>query len=220
MDFVIIVRYSLIDNLKPNNHLHCAGEYTTAVRGRRKRGSDMAKRNTETSASPRQEMTPPEPPPFQRKLVIHRDQLIGIPLLMLLPLLGLFGFFGQTFTTERVANAELSMQVEYTTRSRYQTFHDMRVTVTNLSEQSPVTVTVTFDRSYVDQFSNTTFMPSAERLTEQVVEVELTEMETGETQAVEVEFRGEHYWHHTGMISASIAGGEAVQLPVSTTIYP
>ena len=180
----------------------------------------MAKHDKSTSSPPHQESDPPQPPPFQRKLQFHRVQLIGVPLLMILPILGLFGLFGETFSTVQAENEQLAMQVEYATRYRYKMINDMLVTITNLSDQSPVTVTVEFGRSYIDQFSTVTFTPSAERITGEVYEVELKEMEAGATQVVEVELQGERYWHHTGIISASIPGGEPVQLSVGTTIYP
>ena len=72
---------------------------------------------------------------------------------MLLPVLGMLGLFGETITTERAANEQLAMQIEYTTRHRYKLNNNMKVTITNLSDQSPVTVTVSFDRAYLDHFS-------------------------------------------------------------------
>jgi hypothetical protein len=179
----------------------------------------MANRKQDTS-SPRREFDLPQPPPLQRKVQFHWVQLLGVPLLMVLPILGMLGLFGETFTTERAENQLLAMQVEYATRYRHKMSNPMRVTITNLSDQSPITVTIAFDRAYLDQFSNPMFMPDPTRITDQAYELELKEMETGETQVAEVELQGNEYWHHMGVISASIAGGEFVQLSVGTTIYP
>jgi hypothetical protein len=186
-----------------------------------KRGSNkMTNRENLKRPPPAQDPEPPKPPPLQRKLQFHRVQLIGVPLLMVLPVLGLLGFFGETITTVSAANPQLSMQIEYSTRYRYKMINDMNVTITNLTEQAPVTVTVEFDRSYIDQFSTVTFTPSVERITGEVYEVELRELEAGGTQVIEVELQGEKYWHHTGSVSASLPDGEPVQIAVGTTIYP
>jgi hypothetical protein len=179
----------------------------------------MANRKKVTHPPPAQETELPKPPPFSRKLQFQQVQLIGVPLLLILPILGLLGFFGESFTTVRAENVQLSLQIEYATRYRYKMNNDMIVTTGNLTGRS-ATVTAEFDRSYVDKFSTVTFTPSPERITDRAYVVELTEVEAGGRRVIKVELQGEEYWHHTGIVSATLAGGEPVQLEVGTTIYP
>lgn len=167
-----------------------------------------------------EEVQPPQPPSFRRKLELHREQLIGIPLLMVLPILGMLGVFGETFTQDHAENAQLALEIDYPARERYKMIGNLNVTVTNLTEQAPVTVTVTFDRSYIGGFSTVTFTPSAARITDDVYVVELTELEAGATQRIEVELQGEKYWRHEGKVTAALPAGEPVQLSVSTIVFP
>ena len=102
-------------------------------------GSKKTSLDNDTVSQPEETLGLPQPPPFQRKLQFHPTQRIGIPLLMILPILALFGLFGETYTTNHAENEQLSMQVEYATRYRYKMTNDLRVSVTNLSNQSPVT---------------------------------------------------------------------------------
>ena len=141
-------------------------------------------------------------------------------MLMVLPILALFGVFDQHFTTRSSENGQLALRVEYPTRSRSKLDNDLVVTVTNLSEQSPVTATVSFGRAYMDNFSHVTFIPSAARVTPDEYQVDLKEMRAGEAQVVRVGMQAEGYWRHTGVISASLPGGQPVQLAVGSLVYP
>lgn len=81
---------------------------------------------------------PPPPPPFPRRIQLHRVQLIGMPILMLVPLLAILGVFGETFATTQAANDRLSVQVQYATRSRYGMANPTEVAVHSTSS-TPLT---------------------------------------------------------------------------------
>jgi hypothetical protein len=130
------------------------------------------------------------------------------------------GVFGESKASARATSEELALQVDYVSRYRYRMQDIMSVAVTNLSQQSPVTVTVTFDRNYVEHFSNIRFVPDVEQVTDNSYEVELTGVESGETRLVNLEMQGEHYWTQEGAVSASLSGGEVITVPVRTTIFP
>lgn len=184
----------------------------------------MAKQQREQKQTDQQEKRPdegvPQPPPFERKLEIARLQLIGIPLLALLPILAIFGVFGESRASAAASNAEIEIVVDYPSRYRYHMTRSMSVVVTNLSQQSPTTITVALDRSYLDQFAQVSSIPSIQKIMADAYIVELSEVETGETHVVDVEMQAEGYWNHRGTISASVAGGEPVTVSVSTTIFP
>lgn len=180
----------------------------------------MANHNIGKQPPTVQKPEPPQPPPFQRKLQIAPLQMVVIPLLLLIPLLALFGLFGENHASAQGNNQELNVRVDYVSRYRYKMINTMMVEVTNQSGQSPITITVAFDRSYIDGFSEVTFTPSTETITAEAYEVELTEVAAGETRVVEVEMRGEHYWTHKGLVSASGADGEPVEIAVRTTVLP
>lgn len=161
----------------------------------------------------------PQPPHFQRKLQIAPLQLIGISLLALLPILAIFSVFGESLDVKGASNSEISMQVEYVTRYRYRMQDAMSITVTNESPQ-PSTITVSIDRDYINHFSDVTFVPEVERVSVDAYEVDLPAVKSHETRLVTVQMQGEHYWTKTGVVSATLTGGQPVTVEVSTTIFP
>ena len=72
---------------------------------------------------------PPQPPEIRRRIAFHRTQLIGVPLLAIIPVLALFGVFGTTTGEARAESAELQMQVRYPTRFRYKVINSLTVEV-------------------------------------------------------------------------------------------
>jgi hypothetical protein len=167
----------------------------------------------------------PQPPHFQRRLNIAPLQLLGIPLLAILPILALFGVFGQSTGVVEASNGALYMRVEYVTRSRYRMQEPLRVTIGNRGESSPdsampVTITVAFERGYLDHFADIQFSPDVDAITEREYQVELRDVQPGETRIIDVELRGNHYWQKSGTISASIGNEQAVTVTVRTTIFP
>jgi hypothetical protein len=163
---------------------------------------------------------PPQPPPFAPALRITPFQLIGIALLALLPLLALFGFFDANHTTERASNGEVALQVEYASLHQYRMREEMMVTVTNLSQQSPITINISFERGFIDHFTEITFVPDIETVSTDGFDVQLSEVASGETRMVYVELKGQQLWRRTGVISASIDGGQPVSVTVRTWILP
>ncbi|MCC6453905.1 MAG: hypothetical protein IT328_03075 [Caldilineaceae bacterium] len=184
----------------------------------------MPKQNTKQNSTEKPEngadKEVPQPPPFQRKLQIGPVQLIGIPLLAILPILALFGIFDSGMATAHAANDELALQVDYISHYRYTMRDTMTVAVTNLSKQAPATINVAFDRDYLAHFSEINFVPAAEQITDEVYVVEVAGMESGETRLVKLELLGEGYWTQEGTISASLFDGKPVTVTVSTTTYP
>ena len=182
----------------------------------------MAKRQIgkEQKTEERPDEGVPQPPPFQRNIQIAPLQLIGMPLLALLPILALFGVFGESNTSASAANSDVSLSVDYASRYRYGMQETMAVAVTNLASQSPVTITVAFDRAYLQNFSQLSFLPDASQSTDETYVVDLTNMEEGETRLVTLEMKGDQYWTHDGTVSASISGHEPVSVAVRTTIFP
>jgi hypothetical protein len=184
----------------------------------------MPKQSTQQNRNGKPEERPdegvPQPPPFERKLQIAPLQRIGIPLLALLPLLALFGVFGEGMTSKQASNEEVAIQVDYVSRYRYRMQDTMTVAVTNLSKQPEATLIVTFDRDYLEHFSDISFVPDIKQVTDVAYEVELAGMKSGETRLVNVEMKGEHYWTQDGTVSASLSGGQPVSVAVSTTIFP
>lgn len=165
---------------------------------------------------------PPSPPPFPRKVQFHRVQMIGMPLLMVVPLLALFGFFGESSTTTQTQNDRLRVQVTYTTRSRYKIASPVEVTVYNRSTTALATVEVRFAKAYIDQFADVVFTPQVTAITDQEYIVQLHDLPPEVTRVVTVNLQGERYGRHEGGITVSEASAptNGLALPITTWIFP
>lgn len=165
---------------------------------------------------------PPAPPPFPRKIQLHRVQLIGMPILMLVPLLAILGVFGETFTTTQAQSDRLTVRVQYATRYRYKMTNPVEVTVHNTSTAPLATVEVRFAKAYIDQFSDPVFTPQVETITDQFYIVQLRDLQPEETQVVTVSLQGERYGRHQGVIIIADTADPAHELatPIATWIFP
>lgn len=164
---------------------------------------------------------PPQPPEFERRLQFHLTQLIGVPLLALLPILAAFGVFGTLRDEARVQTAVLELQVRYPTRFRYKTVEPLEVEVRNLLSEPLPTVVVRLETDYLSAFSSVQITPSPTSLTEEVYEVTLAEVQPGETRLVSLELQAQDYWRHRGAISATAEGdAEAAEVEVASFVIP
>lgn len=159
---------------------------------------------------------PPEAPDIHRSLQLHPAQWIGISMLLLIPLLALFGLFGETHQIVRAETAELSAVAEYPSRYRYRMLNSIWLDVTNTTATVLDTVTVALDTAYASRFSNVVAIPEFEH----PYTIELTDLEPGDTRRVRVELEGEHYGRHSGELRISAAGADTARLPLSTFVFP
>jgi hypothetical protein len=71
-----------------------------------------------------------EPPHIERKVELQRAQWIGIPLLMVLPILALAGVLGDAREEVTASGGGIEMRVSFPQRGR-QTQHALEAQVTN-----------------------------------------------------------------------------------------
>ncbi|HEX6314538.1 MAG TPA: hypothetical protein VFZ73_06740 [Gemmatimonadaceae bacterium] len=137
--------------------------------------------------------------------------------LVLIPLLAMFGVFGESQAQAHGASADLELRVDYPTRYRYKQIDRVRVEVQNVSGAQLDTVTVAFDSSYTSRFSTLMFIPAAK----EPFSVELTHLAPGSTRLVWVELQAERYGRHRGALRAWRHGGsDTVSVALSTIIFP
>lgn len=163
---------------------------------------------------------PPQPPPVSRKLQFHRVQMIGVPLMMLIPVLALFGLFGETVNSVDASSTPLEMRVEYPTRFRYKMIDSIRVSLFNKSDQPLATVQVGFDRAYIEGFSTVTFTPSVKHITDSFYFVEVNDLQPGETRIISVTIQAEKYGKHQGTITADPENSDALEVSIATFTFP
>src|SRR5690606_2632222 len=144
-----------------------------------------------------------EAPERPRRLRFHRYQWVGLPLLVLVPVLALFGFFGRTDARADGIGAGLVLSVHYAGRQRVTQPNTVEVLVENTSGRRLDTVVVAFAPEYVRAFSSPTFMPEPT----QPFEVEIPSLGSGEVGRVRAEMKGEAIGRHRGAVWAFERGG-------------
>lgn len=167
-----------------------------------------------------QNSEPPQPPSIERKFKLYPTQLIGIPLLILVPVLALLGMFGETYQEVIASSPQLQMRVEHPTRFRYKVIDTVTVSLTNISAQPITALEIGFDRTYIEGFSTVTFTPAIEQITETVYLLEVTDLQPGETRVVSVGIQAEKYGMHRGAITITPESGEALRVLIETFSFP
>lgn len=164
---------------------------------------------------------PSQPPDVNKKFQFYSFQWVGLPLILLIPILALFGLFGESVESVSTSNQQLDMSVEYPTRFRYKMIDEVTVSLSNVSEQAIPGVLVNFDRQYIEAFSTVTFTPSLKSISNLDYIMEISDLQPGETRVVTLTIQAEKYGLHRGVISTAAPGeGSDLELPVATFTFP
>jgi hypothetical protein len=158
---------------------------------------------------------PPRLPDLPRRVRLYPGQWIGIPLLMLLPVLAVFGVFGESRGSADAAGAMLRLEVDYPKRLRAGKWSEVQVRIQNMSGAVLDDVAVTFDASYLHHFSRLTFTPA---LTLPQT-IELSDLHSGGTSIVRLEFEADRPWWGRGRIGVT-HGGDTTAVLISTFTFP
>jgi len=157
----------------------------------------------------------PQPPSIPPKLHLSRKQWIGFPIILAIPIVALFGLFGEKTAFAHVKSASLDVGVSYPERFRYRQVQSLHLSVRNLSTQPLDTITVSFDTAYIPRFSSVRFDPPVKK----AYAVELTDVKPMESRFVAVELWGQEYGMHRGTIIAR-AGADSAMVHIRTFVFP
>lgn len=158
---------------------------------------------------------PPEAPEVPRRVRLYRGQWIGLPILILLPVLAILSVFGETRETGEAADRAVRLEVDYPSRLRKGQRTEIEVRVHNLSDHPIQAVTLTFDPLYFNRFTNVSFMPEPTA----PYEVELTSLEPGQPAVLRIELEGDRPWRGRGRIRVGHDGGTA-HVGIRTFTFP
>jgi hypothetical protein len=170
----------------------------------------------EDKSKERSEPSPPRAPDIERQFQLHTYQKVGLPLLLLFPVLALAGVFGEGRGSTDQVTGLLHVQVDYPTRIRYSTTTRMTVSVTNRSTSPIDSLAVSFDPEYLSAFTEVSFTPDVDR----AFSCDLLDLAPGEERRLLVEYSAEDYWRHRGRVLVKGAGADSAALDFSTFIYP
>lgn len=165
-------------------------------------------------------LNPPEPPEVPRRVSLPPNQIVGVVLMLILPILAAFGAFGESFGEVEASGSDVRLSASYPSRLRLELNSNLQVTVQNTGQQTLDTLAVHFERDYLDQFANLSFAPSVTEATSSAYIVELHDLAPGATQTVMVQLTGEQYGSHKGRIWASVDDRTAAELNVSSVVFP
>jgi hypothetical protein len=158
---------------------------------------------------------PPQPPDQDRRLELGRLQMIGIPVLALIPVLAMTGLFGESWTSGRAQSSSVGVLVEYPSRFRARLSKPINVVVENRSTQVLDTVEVSFDSTFVDRFPAIVFVPEPR----DAYVVSLEDLQPGERRRVHVEIDGDRAGRHQGRVVVR-AGADSAAVELRTLVFP
>jgi hypothetical protein len=157
---------------------------------------------------------PPQPPEIPRRFRLHKHQMIGLPLIALLPILALFRVFGDGVEITNASTPSLRVDIEYPQKFKFKQTKVVRVKVTNLSGSTIDTVNVSLDTAYMSRFKYGSITPEPKR----AYVVELTELQPQEKEEVVVEIEGRNYGEQRGTIMVATET-DTIRRPITTYIY-
>jgi hypothetical protein len=158
---------------------------------------------------------PVRPPDSAPRLSLTRKQILGLPLLAAIPVLTLFGAFGESRHAVRVTSSALEMTVRYPSRFRYRQVQSLEVTVRNRSGRALDTVSVSLDTAYITRFSSVRIEPAPR----ETYVVKLVDLAPHQSRLVSAELWGERYGSHKGRIVAA-AGADSASTEIRTIVFP
>jgi hypothetical protein len=171
--------------------------------------------------APRQRDTdPPQPPPFQRKIVIAPVQAIGVSVLAAIVVAALTGVLGQRSGRTQAAGGNLEVRVIYPEVLRYKTAQPLEIDIRNTGSVPVSRVEVRLDRRYLDGFQDVRFTPDAREIGARHVTVSIADVPAGESRTVlawlQAHERGRRHAH----LEVSADSRPALGLDWSTTVLP
>lgn len=173
----------------------------------------------------RQAKEPPQPPealPSPAKPLLSPLQWVGLPLLILLPVLAIIGVLGPGVDQATAASEALSLRVQYPARARKGTAIAAVIRVANSGSAPLSGVTVAIDRAYLDGFGTVEVTPSELLISDASYEVQVGDLPAGASRHVLIQLEpGRAYGRRTGTVSVSADGvDQPVGVPVATFTFP
>jgi hypothetical protein len=146
---------------------------------------------------------------------LTRKQWVGLPMLTLIPVLALFGVFGDRTARITAATPSLGVTVSYPERLRYRQTERLEVAVTNRTSKMVDSVLVSLDSAYLSRFIDVRVIPAPSA----AYEVRLVRVAPGEARLVVVDVTGNRYWRHPASLAVAM-GEERATVHFSSLVFP
>jgi hypothetical protein len=102
---------------------------------------------------------PPPAPDLPRRVRVNPSQWVGLPLLLLVPVLALGGVLGERRQLRTMHDDHTRIEVEYPTRLRARQHSTVVVRIVKLNGTSADSVRVMFDESWLGRFDDVDLTP-------------------------------------------------------------
>ncbi len=158
---------------------------------------------------------PPSPPDYPRRLRLYTWQWIGLPCIILVPVLALCGVFDKTSSTVLDSSNGLSLQVQYVSHLRYKENNTIRITVTNTTDTTLNNVVIQCDSSYFTSYEKPVVTPPAHR----PCSIEIDSLPPGEQRLIQIEGKIDARWNVYGRITAA-TGTISTAVNIHTFVFP
>jgi hypothetical protein len=152
---------------------------------------------------------------MHRRFALTRKQQIGLPFLVAIPILSVFGVFGERQAETHITTAGFVATIRYPERFRYRQSQSLEVTVTNLMPNELDTVTVSLDTAYVSRFASVRIEPAPSS----AFVIDLVHIRPGKSGLVSAELSGERYGRQHGVITVATKRDTA-SASISTLVFP
>jgi hypothetical protein len=162
----------------------------------------------------------PKPPEIKRRIAFNPTQAIGMPLILLIPALGLAGLFDTTQTTVEREENGYRVSVRYPERFRHKNGEPMQITVENNTGTSVPKLEVKLSRKYLDAFQNSQFIPDPQEIDAEHVTFQFDNVGEGEMRRIEVEMEAAHPGSHDAEVQAGPEEGQGVSVNFKTFVLP
>lgn len=167
-------------------------------------------------ASLQTSLRPPAPPAVPQKLRLSRAQWIGLPLIVVIPVLALAGVFGETVAERADRHGPLVARASVPVRIRYRQRMTLELNVENRGNQALTDVQVRIDSSYLDRFSGVSLSPAASP----DGAIRLGPVRAREAIRVAVTLEGDRFGVTEATAHVTDAQGDTVRLPLATLVFP
>jgi hypothetical protein len=163
---------------------------------------------------------PPAPPQFKPKFQIYGYQYIAIPILILVPLLAVFGVFGTTYASVESAGERARLRVDYPERVFTGESNEMAIHIRHVGTGDMTGIELWIDQSYLEQFTDVRFTPDITTLTDEYAIIALENLAQSETRLVTIELAGHAVGSHEAEIRLRADGTEEATVRFSTLVFP
>lgn len=156
------------------------------------------------------------PPVYQPRLRFYKFQiLLSLPIIAI-PVLALWGMFGETIDKIQSTQSPIEVTIEYPKRLRLKQRLPLSVIIKNISNENLEGLNVSFDKKYLDQFSDLSATPAFDS----IYEVRLGALPPADVIEVNLEFQGQKYGSHEGNIRIQPKTGRPQTFHVKSFVFP